>query len=571
MKQHRIFILIAIFAAALLNGAEIQKNSFAVVFDAGLTVDDAMTASKKGKLPGTPQTFVMPEIKTFNLKNLRPDYTPIKDAALLSFVINADEAEEIVLGVGVDYWHTLFQNGKQIGTTEPRGGGARMENGFFSRQYKVKLKEGENFFVMHTRPGTASWDVSISNLSSAVACGPYAFQIDRDSAVVALEYRFPVSVWLRCWEAGKSKEKMVFRNSVHGRLERKTLHRFELKNLKPDTVYQYEILPAGGVLLTPAPTGSFKTFPASGTKHVMVAISDTQVENDASRPNLIRKFVKHGVFKDADVLVSVGDVANGFNNFNRMYFDFFLQAFRDEEVTAAYLPVRGNHEMRGHDTDRYQKWFGAPYYAVRYGDVLYIVLDAGEDKNLRKNLAEVSRTDTVDYFEEQRLWMEELVKTDKFQSAKVRIVFCHAAPGRFFVGRYMTKNIEHIIGSLIGEKTAGKIDLWISGHTHSPYRYDPVTRDITGAACRWVEDNHFEQDDLRKLPFPVYVNDGPGGSGEHYSVLRVEVNGSTLNVTCIGYSGNVLDSIVIRPGRPFTVKKTSFLKYKIKEEDKKGK
>ena len=115
MKQHRIFILIALFAAALLNGAEIQKNSFAVVFDAGLTVDDAMTASKKGKLPGTPQTFVMPEIKTFNLKNLRPDYTPIKDAALLSFVINADEAEEIVLGVGVDYWHTLFQNGKLIG------------------------------------------------------------------------------------------------------------------------------------------------------------------------------------------------------------------------------------------------------------------------------------------------------------------------------------------------------------------------------------------------------------------------------------------------------------------------
>ncbi len=564
------FLTLLFLMAFTLSAAELQRGSFAVVFDKDLKPEDAKAASLKKQLPGEAKTFLMPGRFVYNLKILNPTYTPIKDAALVSFEITAEQEEEIVLGVGVDYWFTLFLNGEQVATSEPEGGGEIYENGFYVRQYKVPLKKGKNFFVMHTRPGIASWNIAISNLSDLVTHGPYVFEVGCNSAAVALEYCVPLAVWLRYWEEGKETEKKLFKSLTYGTIALKKQHRFELKDLKPDTVYHYEVLPAGKLEQPDAPSGSFKTLPAVGKKHVLTAISDTQFGPE-ERVSIIRNFIKNGVFKGTDLLVSLGDVTSTFDNFHYMYFNTFLDVFRQEGVKAPFYPVRGNHEYRGRDTDRYVEWFGRPYYAFRHGDALYIVLDSGEDKPFREKSTYTWRTDTEIYFEEQKAWLEELVKSDLFQTAKVRIVLAHATP---FVlnGRWMSRNLARIAECFMGEDPAYKIDLWLCGHVHSPFRYDPVTGETAGPAPRDAKQKSIGVPgwDARRIKFPVYVNDGPGGRGVQCSVVRLEVEGEKIHLKCYGNDGSLMDDLVIERGKPFDVKNTTFIKFE-KHEMKKDK
>lgn len=564
------FLTLLLLMTFTLSAAELQRGSFAVVFDKNLKPEDAKAASLKKQLPGDVKTFLMPDRFIYNLKTLSQTYTPIKDAALVSFEIMADQDEEIVLGVGVDYWFTLFLNGEQIATSEPEGGGDFYENGFYVLQYKVALKKGKNYFVMHTRPGIASWNIAVCNLSDLVTYGPYVFEVDRNSAVVALEYQIPLAVWLRYWEDGKEAEKKLCKGLTYGSIALKKWHRFELKDLKPDTVYRYEILPAGKLEQPDVPSGSFKTLPAAGTRHVMTAISDTQFGPE-ERVSIIRKFVKNGVFNDTDLLVSLGDVTSTFNDFNAIYFKTFLDVFRQEGVMAPFYPVRGNHEFRGRDTDRYAEWFGRPYYAFRYGDVLYIVLDGGEDKPFREKATYTWRTDTKSYVQEQKAWLEDLVKSDLFQTAKVRIVLAHAPPFLWFGGWFLHK-FEQIAGCFIGKEPEHQIDLWLCGHVHSPFRYDPVADDCSGPAPR--NKKHKSEGlpiwDTDRIKFPVYINDGPGGRGVQCSVVRLEVEGEKIHLKCYGNDGTLMDDIVIERGKPFDVKNTTFIKYE-KHESKKDK
>ena len=559
MLKH--FLTLLFLMTFTLSAAELQRGSFAVVFDKTLKPEDAKAASLKKQLPGDVKTFLMPGRFVYDLKILNPAYTPIKDAALVSFEITAEQDEEIILGLGVDYWFTLFLNGEQIATSEPEGGGEIYENGFYVRQYNVSLKKGKNFFVMHTRPGTASWNIAICNLSDLVTHGPYVFEVDRTTAAVALEYKIPLAVWLRYWEEGKEAEKKLCKSLTYGTIALKKQHRFELKGLKPDTVYHYEVLPAGKLDQQDAPSGSFKTLPASGTGHVMTMISDTQF-TPAERVNVIRKFIKNGVFKDTDMLVSLGDVTSMFNDFNAAYFKTFLDVFRQAGVNAPFYPVRGNHEFRGRDTDRYAEWFGRPYYAFRSGDVLYIVLDGGEDKPFREKATYTWRTDTNSYVNEQKAWLEELVKSDLFQTAKVRVVLAHAPPFLWF-GGWFSHKFERIAGCFMGENPAYKLDLWLCGHVHSPFRYDPVADECSGPAPR----NKKEKSegvpiwDTDRIKFPVYINDGPGGRGGECSVFHLVAEGEKLHLKCIASSGKVLDYIVIERGKPFDVKETTFIKY----------
>lgn len=565
LKQILTMFFLLVFT---LTGAELQRGSFAAVFDRNLTPADAGKASLQGNLPGEVKNFLMRGRFSYDLKNLSPSYTPIRDAALVSFVITAEQDEDIVLGVGVDYWFTLFLAGKQIATSEPEGGGELYENGFYVRQYKVSLKKGKNYFVMHTRPGTASWNIAICNLSNLVTCGPYVFEVDRDSAVVALEYHMPLAVWLCYWEDGKEAEKKICKSLVYGRIELKKMHRFNLKDLKPDTVYHYVILPAGKLNQPDAPSGSFKTLPAAGTKHVMTAISDTQL-GSAKRMEVIRKFAEYGVLKNTDLLVSLGDVASTFDNFNATYFDTFLNIFHQAGVKAPFYPVRGNHEYRGADTDRYAEWFGRPYYAFRYGDVLYIVLDTGEERPFRMKSAYTWRTDTESYFAEQKAWLEDLVKSDLFRTAGVRIVLAHATP---FIcgGLWFAHNINRVAGCFMGEDPAYKIDLWICGHVHSPFRYDPVTGDTFGPPGNDPKRKPWGLPvyDRRRVSFPVYVNDGPGGYGAQCSMLRLEVDGKKLHLKCTADDGTLLDDVVIEQGKPIHVKETTYIKYEIRKDEK---
>ena len=242
-------------------------------------------------------------------------------------------------------------------------------------------------------------------------------------------------------------------------------------------------------------------------------------------------------------------LANG----NKIYFKNMLDPLNG----MPFVAVRGNHEFRGDETDDYVKYFGRPYGAFRIGDVLYIYLDTGEDKPLvNKPNHYTLRTDTEEHFREQGKWLKDLIKSDICKTAKRRIVLTHCTPF-LFSSVYFRKQLDLITdGAFFGENPECPVDLWICGHTHSPYRYDPVTGKIYGAGAG----RKVSEVDAATIKFPVYVNDGPGGLGVNLSALELvnDKDGIMLIMRDMD-SKRVMDHIRIVRGKPIEAISTEFV------------
>ncbi|MBQ7207683.1 MAG: metallophosphoesterase [Lentisphaeria bacterium] len=588
----QLFLLLLILAgagcAAKSGGAAapgfvLKKDSFWVVFDRNLTPEDARKASASGRLEGQKIAFRLPEEQTIDLKYLCKEFIPVKGAAVVSFVVTASSDGFCRLGVGADNWYTCCFDGRIISTTEPKGIAPGTPT-YLNKGAKVRLKKGDNRFFVHTRPGRATWIFSCGLLPDLdnwprdpadrltlfrnafpqkdAMLGPFVSCVSTDRAVVSFEYSRGIAAALHYREAGSAEaEKILDLPPVYGRIPQKKIYRFELDGLLPGRKYEFKIFDREK-FSGPVASGHFSTLPAAGCSHVLTAISDTQTLA-FDRKRVIRDFARRGVFSDTDLLVSLGDVSSKFHDFNQVYFETFLLPFRQAGVTAPFYPVRGNHEYQGRETDKYAAFFGRPYYAFRYGDVLYIVLDTGEDKDTVPEEDHYTLlTDTAQYFREQKAWLEKLVESDMCKTAKKRIVLAHATPFEW-QSDYYYGNIRYFASVFFGKKPRCAIDLWLCGDVHSPFRFDPVTRELAGAK-RVPTEKHpcrLTENDEKNIHFPVYVNDGPYGAGQNFSVTRVAVRPDRLELLCMGEDGTVMDEIVIRRGRPFEVKKSIYKKY----------
>ena len=562
----KCFLSCFLAVLSLCSGAaEVVKDSFSVVLDRKFKPEDAAAVSKTGNLPGKKVKFTMTERMTVDLRTLFKNTVPIKDRAIILFKINSEKDQERYLWLWADYWYTCYVNGKFVASTEPAGEFAFLHD-YYRTPRKISLKKGENFVAIHTRPGRASWKIVCRLMPERKdwyleIVGPMVTHISRTSAVVLFYSELTQAYDFSYWKKGKKNEaKKIPARYVYGRIPMKNLFRHELSGLEPDTEYEYEFrnVDPDGI----SEHGSFRTAPATGVEHTFAAISDTQTGYE-ERESLIRQLVKMGLFKDIDMLVSLGDVANGLDYFIWTYFDSYITPFREEGVTAPFYPVRGNHEYRGLDTTPYTEFFGCPYYSFRYGDVFYIVLDTGEDKARRKyGHKYMLMTDTSEFFKQQKAWLENVIKTKDCREAKYRIVLAHAPPFEW-EKPYYSKQIYDFAACLMGKDPECKIDLWLCGDIHAPYRFDPVTGEMVGAERKATKRKpcKLTATDAKNIHFPIYVNDGPGGPGQAYSVTRVQVRKDSLLITCTGVDGTVMDQVVIRKGKPFEVLKTTWKKY----------
>ena len=588
----QLFLLLLISAgagcAAKSGGAAapefvLRRDSFCAVFDRNLTPEEARKASSSGRLEGKKIPFRLPDGNTFDLRNLCEDFTPIRGAAVVSFVVTASSDGFCRLGVGADNWYTCCFDGRVISTTEPKGTAPEAPT-YLNKGAKVRLKKGDNRFFVHTRPGRATWIFSCGLLPDLdnwpqdpadrltlfrnafpqkdAMLGPFVSRVSADRAVISFEYSRNIAAALHYRAAGSgTKEKVLALSPVYGRIPQKKLYRFELEGLLPGQKYEFKIFDREK-FSGPVAAGSFSTLPAAGCSHVLTAISDTQTPV-FDKKRVIRDFVRMGVFANTDLLVSLGDVSSKFHDFDQAYFESFLLPFRQAGVTAPFYPVRGNHEYQGRETDKYAAFFGCPYYAFRCGDVLYIVLDTGEGKGMvRKEGHYTLLTDTARYFREQKAWLEKLVESDMCKTAKKRIVLAHATPFEW-QSDYYYGNIRYFASVFFGKAPRCAIDLWLCGDVHSPYRFDPVKRELAGAERVPTAEHpcRLTANDEKNIHFPVYVNDGPYGAGKSFSVTRVAVGPDRLELLCVGDDGTVMDEIVIRKGRPFEVKRSIYKRY----------
>jgi hypothetical protein len=196
-------------------------------------------------------------------------------------------------------------------------------------------------------------------------------------------------------------------------------HQSIITGLEPNTTYSYDILKDG----TERGKGSFTTFPEKLEPFKFVVLGDTRTRHDVHQ-----KIVNRIIKEDPLFVVNTGDLVARGNSMSdwEHFFDINDRLIRH----TPYYTVLGNHEQ---NSDNYFNFFSLPgnesYYFFTVGDALFIVLDMeGEDINTPAYLKDENEDEfwqniSRDYFEREKLWLENLLTLNK--DAGYIFVFFH--------------------------------------------------------------------------------------------------------------------------------------------------
>ena len=326
-------------------------------------------------------------------------------------------------------------------------------------------------------------------------------------------------------DGGEAERHYTVRNGLRDAYN--TFNVIRVENLRPDTRYQYRLCSKQIADFQPykvtfgdsivSPWRRFSTPDPKATACSFIALSDMH-----QQPDKLGRLLNQAGVGSADMIFYVGDMMNYYDNEEtpfRSFIDKSVELFASEKP---FVLVRGNHETRGNMAREYARYVpkssGKYYGAYRVGDIMFIVLDCGEDKP-DDFWVYAGLTDFDGYRTEQAAWFGELICSKAYKSAKWRIVMNHFPPLSHMESDNPERHgIQDITDKFLPLYNQAKIDLMISGHTHayefmSPDKYD-------------------------RLTFPVIVN-----STE--SVARIDIDGRTLKAKVTDTGGNTLKEFTI--------------------------
>ncbi len=608
----KLLILIAGMLFAALNAANIN---WLVKVDNTSTAKDAQKASVDGVMPEGSKKVTTKGSAYLAIHRMagRLYFGGTKFRGIACAKLVFDEDCTRMIGFGASRYCTLFINGEKIATTEP---GGNFYSPVHATNYikNVKFKKGDNFVAMFLRPGAVGWGFAFDLLPDFSALPATKRERDRlieqlfppekaglvareclyyaseNSVKFNFETGLPTMAGIRYKKAGEKKGVIVW-DSQDALRNIETIHRVEINGLLPATTYDYEVvvLDPRTAKINALSKGSFTTFPAKGANTKFMLISDTQCDS-IIRQTMVKKMLDMYGGRDMDFFFSLGDMSESFLDFRREYFVNFYDEFAKNKYFKPVFFVRGNHEFRGLEARKYNRYFGKSYYAFRHGDTMIIVLESGEDKRTFYTPGHYTLNIDADYyFAEQREWLRKLIETPEFKTAKHRIVFSHGTPFSSLNG-YFSKNIEKMAGEFFyGKNPKCPIDLWVSAHTHAPYLYDPVTAKFHWAdyalsynkASGKIERKNYERkqafefkdQDKNNFNFPIIVNDGPGGAGVHLSAMLIETTPANIRVkmfpvseTYYTYSDKEVKApmldVVLERGKAVKINSTTFVEAK---------
>ena len=522
-----------------------------------------------------------------DLTPLRPTAPENEGFAIAVAKIHSDAAKTVHLGAATDWWLEIYLNGELAGSTREIGNGTVS---YTPTTYScpLRLAKGENTLAiwLHHGPWTAYWPFCAALLPEPpeflnpmasldqfrklffpeherLAAGPFLKGADGRLQIQA-ELVFQQAAILQLRRQGEQRWHELA-ECVLGQLPMDTHHAFDLPSLAPDTTYEYRIKTADTSLEHEeiSSTYAFRTPAAETPTHRLFCTADLQMKRE-ERQRVLEGFLEHD-FPDAELFTTVGDLANSSDEIFRDYFlDTINPALQRTAHRQIWLPVRGNHELRGCRSTDWLKFFGPSYYLFRYADTAYLVLDSGDDKG-RSPAPHVytRRTDHTALFNAQREWLLKALATPDFQTARHRIILCHATPFdqdadfEEFHEQFMARNLQRLLGDFFyGPKPLYSIDLWICGHTHKSARYTPRDQRIVSFSEPGFHQLTAREKDL--YPFPVVVLDGPGNVGPcQASSALVTVAPDCIEVLCRQPSGEVIDHLRIYPDHNVEVLETA--------------
>ena len=571
---------------------EIKISAWNVSFDDAFTAEDALLASRTGVLPGENYSFTLENGGTFDLDDLRKFKAPIKSGALMLCKIYAQYDGAFTFGFGVDWWFTAFVNGESAVDLGVHGNNGTVS--VFANTFRMNLKKGENIFAALTNRGGASWNFTIMpfteniilNAGPALSTAYYKKAIRQNTGLSAAPWVFAPSVHsvkvgavfysevicgIRYRKKDSSDEWTEKWTKGYGQKLPAENHIFELTGLDADSCYEYQILLLDE--LTPSikiiAKDSFTTFPEKGVEHSFFALSDTQT-NAFARSRLVTDFMKNCHTANTEFMASLGDIDSECTDINTVYFDTYFSVIRKHGYNKPFAIVRGNHELRG-GSQHFPRLFGRTYYSFRRGDVYYFVLDTGEDKAMHAAMPHLYtvRTDLDEYLLEQKKWLMDEIKKEECRNAKYHIVLAHAAPFAWISSYYAERIALFAKDAFYGKNPECKLDLWLCGDVHCPFRFDPVSGEVYGALGK---NNKIRfpyamgEFDRENICFPVYINSGPSCSTVDFSFTRVDIRDREIELTMQDPDGNILDNTIFHKDGGMKVKSSTFFRYPLQKE-----
>lgn len=308
--------------------------------------------------------------------------------------------------------------------------------------------------------------------------GPYLQKVGEEGVTVIWTTDKDAVSWVELAPAGNdsfySQERPRYYDTVYGNKVVGRLHRVTITGLTPGTEYRYRIFSKevsgyeghrilyGNIAVSDVYSRrpyAFRTSDSRKEKVSFRVVNDIHGNNDH-----LRALLSDVERENTDLVIFNGDMVSTVNEEEGIFRGFMdtAVALFASEVPMYY--VRGNHETRGRASSSVYDYFptptGAFYYAFRKGPVFFLVLDSGEDKpDSDIEYSELACFD--DYRSEESKWLETMVMTPEFRSAKYRIVLMHMPPvGSSWHG---TREVARKFVPLLND--AG-IDLMICGHTH---------------------------------------------------------------------------------------------------------
>lgn len=191
------------------------------------------------------------------------------------------------------------------------------------------------------------------------------------------------------------------------------------------------------------------------------------------------------------------------------------------EIFASQKPMlflRGNHEIRGSFNWHLKEYFSAPqkqYFTYQSGPVFTIVLDTGEEQvNSGFDLFD-------EYREKQALWLESVMQSNEYKTAKYKVVMMHIPPYYSF-DQKGSRHCKKVFSPLFDQY---KIDLVIAGHTHTYGVHPPV------------KGQH---------DYPIIIGGGPIPGNR--TLIKVKANNEQLHVEMLKDDGSLVGEYKIKAG-----------------------
>jgi predicted phosphodiesterase len=310
-------------------------------------------------------------------------------------------------------------------------------------------------------------------------------------------------------------------NSQHGLMDANTtLHKVHISGLTPGTKYYYrlvstEIRDFQAYKVIYGETVKSEFYPFTTLNSSKDGFSFVVLNDRHEKVPQLKSALDSIKWDSIDLAFLNGDMLSDLKNEQQVFRNAIAPCVSAFAKTIPFIFVRGNHEARGYFARMLMDYFPTDsqryYFSLDHGQVHFIVLDSGEDKE--DSSPEYSGLVDFDRYREQETeWLKKDIESEASKKAKYRIVFVHIPPN----GGANRHGAAYVAEQWVPLLNEARIDLMISAHTH---RY-AVMKPQQG-----------------KNAFPIVV-------GDVDTVIRVDISDQRLNMTVTKNDGTVMDNSV---------------------------